>query len=237
MTSEKILYNITDKTSDNLFYHGISYYKNYIYATNGALFAKIKYEIPKEYKGKTVLSDNSIIDMDKRSYAIITSKAEEYLKNKERDTIDISKLSDYINSFSNLNAYLKTPILYIRLSDNIYRIDKLKTLACIAYELFLFNGGVSLVNNVHALVIKDSDNLLMCACTNKTINDVSYIDYKTGKLKNFDYTEVYKSIKSDISKLNRLKKKSKTNKDIKNIDNEISKLNGYKTFLDDILNR
>lgn len=237
MTSEKILYNITDKTSDNPFYRGISYYKNYIYATNGALFSKIKYEIPKEYKGKTILNDGSIIDMDKRSYAIITSKVEEYIKNKERDTIDITKISDYINSFSGINEYLKTPISYIRLSDNIYRLDNLKIMACIAYELFLFNGGTSLVNNVHALVIKDSDNLLMCACTNKKPEEVPYIDYKTGKLKNFDYNDVYKSIKSDISNLSRAKKKSKTNRDIKNIDMEISKLNGYKTFLDDILNR
>lgn len=237
MTSEKILYNITDSFSDNPFYKGISYYKNFIYATNGNSFAKIKYEIPKEYKAKTVLPDNSIIDMDKRSYAIISSKVDEYLKNKERDTVDISKISDYINEFSGLNEYLKEPIKYIRLHDNIYKIDILKNIACIAYELFLFNGGISNVNNVHALVIKDSDNILMCACTNKKPDDVIYIDYKTGKLKNFDYSDVYKDIKSDISSLNRAKKKSKTNKDLKNIDNEINRLNGLKTFLDTVLNR
>lgn len=231
MISEKLMYSITDNNSDISFYNGISYYKNFVYATNGALFAKIKYDIPKEYKGKTILKDNTMLDMDKRAYAMITSKAEEYVKNKERDTVDITKISDYIIMLSKINNYLSQPISYIRLGDNLYRVNNLKLLACIAYELFLFNGGISFVNNIHALVIKDSDNLLMCACTDRDINDTPYMDYKTGKLKNFDYSCNLKKIKTDMSVYNKAKKEAKTNKQLKNINEEIAKLSDIKTII------
>lgn len=236
MTSEKLLYRITNINSDNSLYRGLTYYKNSVYATNGAAFSKIKYDFDKSYKGKTFLYDGTSYDMDKKEFAFINSKLDDYIKNKERDTIDVSRVSDILNTITQLNDYLTEPIKYIRLGDNLYKIDLLKDVLCIAYELFLFNGGLSKVNNVNALIIKDSDNLIMCACSSKSIDDdITYVDYKTRKLKNFNYSEVLMNIKRDLSKLNKDKKKVKIAKEEKVIDKQISLLNSYRDIIDGFL--
>ena len=235
MTSEKLLYRITDINSDNSLYRGLTYYKNYVYATNGAAFAKIKYDFDKSYKGKTFLCDGTSYEMNKKEFAFINSKLDDYIKNKERDTIDISRVSDMLNPIMQLNDYLTESISYIRFGDNLYNIKLLKEVLCIAYELFLFNGGLSKVNNINALIIKDSDNLIMCACSSKSIDEVAYIDYKSNKLKNFNYGDFFRNIKTDLSKLNKDKKKTKTSKDEKTIDKQISLLNNYRDIVDGFL--
>lgn len=228
MTSEKILYNITDETAEDGFFRGISYIGKYVYASNKYIFAKIKYDVPKEYKGCTVLKDGAKIPVDNSAFTRMSYKVDDYVKAKQRDTVDFNTLSDLIYSISSFNErFPDEEIEYIAIRGIKFRISSLKKFLTITDELFLFQGGISYSQKANALISRDSDNLVMVACCDRDktegedfVNYDEMVVYSERK-----YTEVVNAVKKDIKQTETLINKESTAKNIKEYEKKLKKLN------------
>lgn len=218
MISEKILYKICDENHNIEFCHGINYYKKFVYGTNGEVFAKVKYDFPKEYNGKMIMADGGIFDINKRDFAKINSRMDVYVKNKERDTVDICQIINRLSLVSIIKKYVDIDIYHIHIGGYLFGVYSLKKFCNICDELFIFHGGISYVNNVHALVAKDIDNIISIACCGDN-GHRNYIDYKTGMLENSEISlsDVLKKINDKLKKMDKEISKAETEKDKKEL--------------------
>lgn len=223
MISEKILYKICDENHDMDFCHGINYYKKYVYGTDGFVFAKVKYEFPKNYNGKMIMQDGGIFDINKREFAKINSRIDEYVKNKERDTVDICQIINRLSLVPLIKKYVDIDINHIHIGGNLFGVYSLKRFCNICDELFIFHAGISYANNVHALVAKDIDNIISIACCANNGNR-SYIDYKTGMLENSEISlsDVIKKANLKLKKMDKYIGKAETEKEKKELGKEKS---------------
>lgn len=221
MISEKILYKICDENNDMEFCHGINYFKKYVYGTNCSVFAKVKYDFQKQYNGKMILQNGELFDINKHEFAKINSRIDEYLKNKERDTIDICQVINRLSLISIIKKYADIDLDHIYIGGYLFGVYSLKTFCNICDELFIFHSGISYVNNVHALIAKDIDNVVIVACCYDN-GHRNYIDYKTGILENaqISLSDVLKKMNEKLKKIDKAISKADTEKEKKELGRE-----------------
>lgn len=227
MTSERILYNITDEEAEESFFRGVSYMGKFVYASNKHIFAKVKYDVPKEYKGFTVLKDGTKIPVDNTFFTRLSYKADDYVKIKERDTVDFNVLSDLIATVSNFNnRFPDEKIGYISIKGSKFSVMALQKFLSITDELFLFQGGIAFSQKANALISRDSDNLVMVACCDREktaySNNINYDDMIAYAGKNS--WEVADAVKEEIKQNETLINNESMAKGVKDIERKVKKL-------------
>ena len=227
MTSERILYNITDEEAEESFFRGVTYMGKFVYASNKYIFAKVKYDVPKEYKGFTVLKDGTKIPVDKAFFTRLSYKADDYVKIKERDTVDFNVLSDLLVTISNFNnRFPDEEIGYISIKGSKFSVIALQKFLAITDELFLFQGGIAFSQKANALISRDSDNLIMVACCDREktaySNNINYDDMIAYAGKNS--LEVADAVKEEIKQNETLINNESMAKGVKDIERKVKKL-------------